>query len=101
MPKNVEVSAGDLIEGGEFHCYIPGHDDFRTSNIQEWWAHMESKDEDGKPLHVEDGTSECIFCHKANTPFVGIPWTRPGTVKGAICDNCKETQLKALLGETK
>lgn len=83
--------SSSTIEGGEYHCYI--HDDFITSNNEEWYKHMESKDENGKPIHTEDGSGECLFCHAPNTPVVGLPWTRPGTVKGIVCSSCKESQL--------
>jgi len=78
-----------ILEGGEYHCYIH---DVATSDSEEWYKHMESKGEDGKPLHMEEGSSECIFCHAQNTPF-NNPWTRPGTTKGAVCSTCKESQL--------
>jgi hypothetical protein len=90
---NKEVSAGaGILEGGDYHCTVPGHGDFRTSNSEEWYKHMESKGEDGKPLHMEEGTSYCIFCHKENTPF-NNPWTRPGVTKGAVCDDCNEAKF--------
>ena len=83
--------SSSTIEGGEYHCYIH---DFITSDSEEWYKHCEAKDESGKPMHTEDGTGECLFCHTPNISFTGLPWTRPGTTKGVVCDSCKESQLK-------
>jgi len=85
MSKPSKLSAGPTVEGGEYRC---GVHDFITTDTEEWYQHMENKDNG----HTENGTSECIFCHAANIPF-DVPWTRPGTVKGAVCDTCKEAQF--------
>jgi len=78
-----------ILEGGEFKC---GDHDFKTENVEEWYKHCESKDENGDPIHMESGSGECIFCHKENVDCV-IPYTRPGTIKGIVCDSCKKSQL--------
>lgn len=82
-----------MIEGGEFRCY---DHDFVTSDSEEWYKHCESKDENNKPIHTEEGSTECVFCHAPNIQFKGLPWTRPGTTKGAVCDTCQETHLRSI-----
>jgi hypothetical protein len=81
--------SGDLIEGGNFKCFVhqkPDGSQFETASRAEWDEHCKTEG------HKIEGTAPCIYC-QTTVEFKGLPYQSVGKVVPAVCDKCKEEYL--------